>query len=290
MSIIDVIRRRAEQPAPDKASSNGTSVNGDHTADQVEPDTDRAHGSVNGAANGSAPPTTASLDEPAGAASLLAARDDAGVWDLTVLANDQGEAGTIAKEFAEAVDELEQTVTGFSIGAARSAVSVGVIGSEVERLLTELEDVAGRVDSLRASSEQASREASETAEVASELSGEAERGLAVVGRVIDAVSEMQEHTARVADLLDGLVCKELADIGKSSSLIDGVARQTKLLALNAAIEAARAGEHGRWLRCRGRRGRAAGLGDRAADCTDPRDDREHARPDGEHPERSRDRA
>ena len=120
-----------------------------------------------------------------------------------------------------------------------------MIGSEGERLQSELEDLAGRMDALRESSVHASSSASESAGAASELAGEAERGLAVVGRVIDAIGAMQEHSVRVADLLDRVVRRELADIGTFSSVIDGVARQTKLLALNAAIEAAHAGEHGR---------------------------------------------
>lgn len=173
------------------------------------------------------------------------ARDDAGVWDLTVLTARPGETGELARDFANGLNELRQMTTEFSIGAARSAVSVGVIGSEVARLQAELQDLAGRVGSVRGSSEHASRAASESAGVATELAGEAERGLAVVSRVIDAIDELREHSVRVADLLDGLVRNELADIGTFSSVIDGVARQTKLLALNAAIEAARAGEHGR---------------------------------------------
>ena len=176
---------------------------------------------------------------------LSSVRDEAGVWDLIELGKWSGVIGEAARDFHRALTELGQTTAEFGIGAARSAVSVGVIGSEVERLETELEDVAQRMDSLRASSEQGSSAASESAGVSSELAEEADRGLKVVARVIDSNEEMRELTATVADLLDGLVRGELADIGAFSSVIDGVARQTKLLALNAAIEAARAGEHGR---------------------------------------------
>ena len=175
----------------------------------------------------------------------LSACDEAGVWDLIELAKRPGEAGAVARDFACALEQLRQTTTAFSIGAARSASSVGVIGSQGERLQSELEDVAGRMDALRESSVHASSSASESAGAASELAGEAERGLAVVTRLIDAIGAMQEHSVRVADLLERLVRRELADIGTFSSVIDGVARQTKLLALNAAIEAARAGAHGR---------------------------------------------
>ena len=168
-----------------------------------------------------------------------------GVWDLAELGEQPGEAGSMAHDFANAIDELRQTTTEFSIGAARSAVSVGVIATEVERLEGELADLAGRVTSLRSSSQNGSSSATDAAATSEELAAEAERGTAVISRVIDAIGELQEHSVRVADLLDGLVRKELADIGTFSAVIEGVARQTKLLALNAAIEAARAGEHGR---------------------------------------------
>ncbi len=196
--------------------------------------------------NGAAADVTAAPPIPPQDAPLVSsARGEGGTWNLLALIDQGGATGTLARDFGTTVDELRQTTTEFSIGAARSAVSVGVIGSEVERLQSELEDLAGRVQSLRGSSEHASDVATDSAGVTNELATEAEHGLAVVGRVMDAITELQEHSVRVADLLDGLVRKELADIGTFSALIDGVARQTKLLALNAAIEAARAGEHGR---------------------------------------------
>ena len=196
--------------------------------------------------NGAGPLPIAAPESPAPCSEQQRpARDAAGVWDLVELAKRPGETGALAGDFAHALQELRQTTTTFSIGAARSSVSVGVIGSEVERLQVELVELAGRMDSLRSSSEHASRASSESAGAASELAAQAEHGLAVLGRVIDAIGEIHGHSVRVADLLDGVVRKELADIGTFSSVIDGVARQTKLLALNAAIEAARAGDHGR---------------------------------------------
>jgi PAS domain S-box-containing protein len=72
-----------------------------------------------------------------------------------------------------------------------------------------------------------------------------ERGLSAIVQLIDGFTELSTQTEQVAALLDGLVQGEIRDISSFSSVIDGVAEQTKLLALNAAIEAARAGEHGR---------------------------------------------
>ena len=218
MSIIDTIRRgsKPHRGDPDSAS-NGDGLGAIVAPEEIE--------------------TTVPELPPA--------RDETGAWNLIELGERPGEGAAAARDFARALDELAHTTTVFSIGAARSAVSVGAIGSEVERLKRELEDLAQRMDALRESSEHESAAASESAGAASELSDEAERGLSVVRRVIDAIGDIQAHSVRVADLLDGLVRKEVADIGAFSTVIDGVARQTKLLALNAAIEAARAGEHGR---------------------------------------------
>ncbi len=232
MSMLHFHRRRILDHGPRLRSAGPAPGPGPNGSDPV---------GDGAAANTTAAPDATGQQPPA----TSLGRGEGGAWDLLELVERGGETGTLARDFAGAIDELRQTTTEFSIGAARSAVSVGVIGSEVERLQRELEELGGRVQSLRSSSGHASDLASDSAGVTSELATEAERGLTVVGRVIDAISELQGHSVRVADLLDGLVRKELADIGTFSSMIDGVARQTKLLALNAAIEAARAGEHGR---------------------------------------------
>ncbi len=175
----------------------------------------------------------------------MSAQDSNGSWDLTVLAERAGETGAAARAVAVAMNDLGATVTDFSIGAARSAVSVQVIETEIEHLHDQFENLARRADSLRDGAEQGSLAASDAAATAEELQDEADRGLTVVGRVIDAVGELREQSVQVADLLDGLARQELHDIASLSGVIEGVARQTKLLALNAAIEAARAGDAGR---------------------------------------------
>ncbi|HUO72034.1 MAG TPA: methyl-accepting chemotaxis protein [Solirubrobacteraceae bacterium] len=241
MSILRFPRRRSPISAGPR---RGPRRDAAHAAPGSDPDGNNGAAELTAAPNATEPDTSDGAPSPAAPADVLTRGSD-GAWNLLELIERGGVTAPLASDISETIDELRQTTAEFSIGAARSAVSVGVIGSEVERLQGELEDLAGRVQSLRESSEDASSEATESAGITGELATEADRGLAVVGRVIDAISELQGHSVRVADLLDGLVRKELTDIGMFSSLIDGVARQTKLLALNAAIEAARAGEHGR---------------------------------------------
>ncbi len=173
------------------------------------------------------------------------ARDDAGVWSLPVLSDHPGEPGRAARDFGRALDELGQIVADFSSDAARSAIAVGVISAEVERLRAQLQEVSDRVGSLRSSADESAGAALESAQLAGELAAESERGLGVVARVIGAIDQISEHASRVDDLVTSLAGNELASITQFSSIIDRIAAQTKLLALNAAIEAARAGEHGR---------------------------------------------
>jgi methyl-accepting chemotaxis protein len=74
----------------------------------------------------------------------------------------------------------------------------------------------------------------ENAVVASQLarssSEVASKGGAVVGKVVETMSSINDASRKIVDII---------------SVIDGIAFQTNILALNAAVEAARAGEQGR---------------------------------------------
>ncbi|MEM7249976.1 MAG: methyl-accepting chemotaxis protein [Pseudomonadota bacterium] len=67
-------------------------------------------------------------------------------------------------------------------------------------------------------------------ECAERARGEAEEGGQVVGRAVEAISEIHDASSHIADI---------------TGVIDDIAFQTNLLALNAAVEAARAGEQGK---------------------------------------------
>jgi methyl-accepting chemotaxis protein len=169
-----------------------------------------------------------------------------GVWDLpALLAREDGQKADAIAAMIKAFREMAQITSDYSVKAARNSQAVGVIGNESERLRQDLEAVSAMVDSVRASSEDVSRSASEAAALTGELARETGHGLDTVVRVVDAIGVLHDHAAQIADLIAGLVANELASIGSISSVIEAVASQTKLLALNAAIEAARAGEHGR---------------------------------------------
>ncbi len=168
-----------------------------------------------------------------------------GRWDLVAIVESGGPSSRLAAAAGGALDELAQTTSHFSADAARSSQSVAQISTEIEGLRTELDQLAERAGSLLSSSKDGEAMARESAELTAELLRQTDHGLAVIGRVIEGLDELSSRTEQVAELVDGLARNELNDISSFSSVIDGVANQTKLLALNAAIEAARAGDHGR---------------------------------------------
>ena len=140
-----------------------------------------------------------------------------------------------------AVNEMVAQV-GATIGSIRaSAREVTNASSEIALATTDLsqrtEEQAASLEETSASMEEISATVRKNAENAqraqqSALSTQkvADRGGAVAGQAVQAMSRIEESSGKIADII---------------GVIDEIARQTNLLALNAAVEAARAGEAGR---------------------------------------------
>jgi methyl-accepting chemotaxis protein len=172
-------------------------------------------------------------------------QDADGVWQLAALAERDDEVGTLSADFARTLNELAQMTADFSAGAAGSAVSIALISDKIRTLSAKMQEVTERTASLRESSERSATSATEASETAYSLAQESERGIEVLGRVIDSIGQINDDSGRVHELVTELAGNEIVSIAQFSSIIERIAKQTKLLALNAAIEAARAGEHGR---------------------------------------------
>ncbi len=171
--------------------------------------------------------------------------DEHGAWPLGTLRKREDEVGRLSGAFADSIDDLALVVSEFSAGAARSSIAISTVSDKVERLSTQIAEIAQRAQSLTDSSRQMAASATQAAEVAAGLDRESEDGAQVLGRLIDEMGKINETVARVHELVAALSANEVSSIASFSAVIEGIANQTKLLALNAAIEAARAGEHGR---------------------------------------------
>src|SRR5690606_20136500 len=93
-----------------------------------------------------------------------------------------------------------------------------------------LEQTASSMEEMTATVKQNADNARQANQLSSNARSHAERGGAVVTRVVAAMEEINASSRKIADII---------------GVIDEIAFQTNLLALNAAVEAARAGEQGR---------------------------------------------
>jgi methyl-accepting chemotaxis protein len=161
------------------------------------------------------------LDTPIDPAS--AGRDEAGRLQQALVRLQQGQQQQ-AQELraqAEALEHAQQAR--HEAEAQRRSERVAVQQAPVQQASAGLQSLAGTLQHTRDSGRQAQQLAAGAAEVA-------ERGGAVVGRVVDTMQAIRQSSDRIADII---------------GVIDGIAFQTNILALNAAVEAARAGEQGR---------------------------------------------
>ena len=128
------------------------------------------------------------------------------------------------------IGRVRQSADSISTASAEIAGGNADLSHRTEQQAAALQETAA---SLQQMTESVARSA-ETARQASQLAGTAvevaDRGGAVVGRVVQTMDQISGSSRRIADII---------------GTIDGIAFQTNILALNAAVEAARAGEQGR---------------------------------------------
>lgn len=137
----------------------------------------------------------------------------------------------------EALDRMHQTVATVQQAAAGMAVACEEIASGAQDLSVRTEHAASSLQATSASMEQLTGTVGQTAAASAEANtlavsaaGVARRGGDVVGQVVRTMRDINDGSARIADI---------------TGVIDSIAFQTNILALNAAVEAARAGEQGR---------------------------------------------
>jgi methyl-accepting chemotaxis protein len=104
------------------------------------------------------------------------------------------------------------------------------LSQRTEEQASSLEETASSMEEMTSTVKQNADNAGQANQLAVAARDQAEKGGAVVAKAVKAMSEINDSSRKIADII---------------GVIDEIAFQTNLLALNAAVEAARAGEQGR---------------------------------------------
>jgi methyl-accepting chemotaxis protein len=159
--------------------------------------------------------------------------------DLTaeITIDSQDEAGKLLAALKELTENLRNIIAGVIGGSEIIVTSSKEIAAgnanlsqRTEEQASSLEETASSMEEMTGTVKQNADSAAEARQLADANRARAAGGAEVLNRTVEAMSEINESSAKIADII---------------TTIDGIAFQTNLLALNAAVEAARAGEQGR---------------------------------------------
>jgi methyl-accepting chemotaxis protein len=104
------------------------------------------------------------------------------------------------------------------------------LSRRTEQQAVNLDSTAESMAKMASAIERSAGHARQAETLVNSASAVAARGGSVVGEVVQQMSEIQDSSRKIAEII---------------GVIDGIAFQTNILALNAAVEAARAGDQGR---------------------------------------------
>jgi methyl-accepting chemotaxis protein len=177
------------------------------------------------------------VTRPLAAARDAATRMAAGDLSVRIDNTNRDEIGRLAHAMNGIGGNLSAVVGKVREGAEHIATASREISSGNMDLCERTEDqaatlaaTASSMDQMTATVRQNADNASQANQMARNASTVAEKGGAMVVKVIDTMSTIDKSSSRIVDII---------------SVIDSIAFQTNILALNAAVEAARAGEQGR---------------------------------------------
>ncbi|HEX7465689.1 MAG TPA: methyl-accepting chemotaxis protein [Usitatibacter sp.] len=166
-------------------------------------------------------------------ARLIASGDLNGAIELS----GHDEAAAMLRDLAEMQKRLRDIVDKVRLGAEAVTVTSGQIAagnadlsSRTEQQASSIEETAASLEELASTVDQNAENAKKADKLAHSASQVADRGGAVVGKVVSTMDDIRKSSRKISEII---------------GVIDGIAFQTNILALNAAVEAARAGEQGR---------------------------------------------
>ena len=140
------------------------------------------------------------------------------------------DANATINTLTEIVSKIKESSS--LVNSASSEISEGNLNlsDRTEVQAASLEETSANMTEMTSTVQQNAQNAKQANELAIGAREQAEKGGAVVNNAVTAMSEINQASNKIADII---------------SVIDEIAFQTNLLALNAAVEAARAGEQGR---------------------------------------------
>ena len=142
----------------------------------------------------------------------------------------RGDFNAAVSRLAEAMSQVLESARSIDTGASEIRVASDDLSTRTEKQAARLEEASAAMQQVTTLVSDSANRALEINRAVSEAHSEATTGGSVVERAVDAMNNIQQSSAGVAQII---------------SVIDGIAFQTNLLALNAGVEAARAGDSGR---------------------------------------------
>ena len=160
--------------------------------------------------------------------------------DLSVRVGLDGKSGFLASlgsglnklldNNAQMVRDIKSAAAAVRMGAEEISKGNANLSQRTEEQSSSLEETASSMEQMTSTVKQNADNAGQANQLATAARDQAEKGGGVVGKAVRAMTEINEASKKIADII---------------GVIDEIAFQTNLLALNAAVEAARAGEQGR---------------------------------------------
>ncbi|ABC39064.1 methyl-accepting chemotaxis protein [Burkholderia thailandensis] len=138
--------------------------------------------------------------------------------------------GEMQASLVRLIGQVRTAADSIATGSSQIASGNQDLSSRTEHQASSLQETASSMEELTSTVRQNAENAQQASSLAANASEVAQKGSAVVGQVVDTMTDISQSSEKVAEI---------------TGIIEGIAFQTNILALNAAVEAARAGEQGR---------------------------------------------